>query len=480
MTLILIDQKIIITLLSEQFDKNNLSRFDNFIVHVNELKSEINLIDFTISNQLKSQNLIDLNVYFDKNLYKIFPLLGSHKVGIIFDEEKTILKLQEFINSLALIFTIYKQKNIYHIIHYLQKINQNSPSYIIREILDVNLFPNNNELIFGKINYKEILLENLKGIKINLTLNEDSELIDYIISSHKELCKVELKNKARKIREGKDLMDTLMAVTIEGHKKENSKSKNSKVNQNSLINFLLIDDLKVMLNLIFTNFSIEMFKIDECDYIFYVCEKVVNYLSMHSYILISKFAEKLLKEDNIANSQLKKKMSHFQKMLIDESYIFNALKNAFNGLKGLMFYLKQNNLIKFPNLNEKEKILRVNNRFKYFKNCGMFINLSYEDFENNYNSEIENEDYFNIANESIKSATKFLSELKNAEIKLRDTVLFDNDYLNNLSKAIISNSLLFGKIKKFVANEENKGKYLNIIINIKKYDTFLPILEIKS
>ena len=473
-------QKIIITLLSEQFDKNNLSRFDNFIVHVNELKSEINLIDFTISNQLKSQNLIDLNVYFDKNLYKIFPLLGSHKVGIIFDEEKTILKLQEFINSLALIFTIYKQKNIYHIIHYLQKINQNSPSYIIREILDVNLFPNNNELIFGKINYKEILLENLKGIKINLTLNEDSELIDYIISSHKELCKVELKNKARKIREGKDLMDTLMAVTIEGHKKENSKSKNSKVNQNSLINFLLIDDLKVMLNLIFTNFSIEMFKIDECDYIFYVCEKVVNYLSMHSYILISKFAEKLLKEDNIANSQLKKKMSHFQKMLIDESYIFNALKNAFNGLKGLMFYLKQNNLIKFPNLNEKEKILRVNNRFKYFKNCGMFINLSYEDFENNYNSEIENEDYFNIANESIKSATKFLSELKNAEIKLRDTVLFDNDYLNNLSKAIISNSLLFGKIRKFVANEENKGKFLNIIINMKKYDTFLPILEIKS
>ena len=121
-------------MLSEQFDKNNLSRFDNFIVHVNELKSEINLIDFTISNQLKSQNLIDLNVYFDKNLYKIFPLLGSHKVGIIFDEEKTILKLQEFINSLALIFTIYKQKNIYHIIHYLQKINQNSPSYIIRLI----------------------------------------------------------------------------------------------------------------------------------------------------------------------------------------------------------------------------------------------------------------------------------------------------------------------------------------------------------
>ena len=473
-------QKIIITLLSEQFDKNNLSRFENLIVHVNELKNEINLIDFTLSNELKSQNLIDLNIYFDKNLHKIFPLLGSHKVGIIFDEKKTIIKIQEFIDSLTLICNIYQQTNIYHIIHYLQKINQNSPSYIIREILDINLFPNNNNLIFGKIDYKEILIENLKGIKINLTQNEDSDLIDYIISSHKELCKVELKNKARKIREGKDLMDTLTAVTIEGHKKENEKSKNSKGNQNSLINFLLINDLKTMLNLILTNFSIEMFKIDECDYIFFVCETIVNYLSMHSYILISKFAEKLLKEDNIANSQLKKKMSQFQKMLIDESYIFNALKNTFNGLKGLMFYLKKNNLIKFPNLNEKEKILRINNRFTYFKNCGMFINLSYENFENNYNSEIENEDFFNIANESIKSATKYLSELKNAEIKLRETLLFDNDYLNNLSKAIISNSLLFGKIRKFVANEENKGKFLNIIINMKKYDTFLPILEIKS
>ena len=134
-------------------------------------------------------------------------------------------------------------------------------------------------------------------------------------------------------------------------------------------------------------------------------------------------------------------------MLIDESYIFNPLKNTFNGLKGLMFYLKKKNLIKFPNLNEKEKVLRINNRFTYFKNCGMFINLSYENFENNYNSEIENEDFFNIANGSIKSATKYLSKLKNAEIKLRETILFDNDYLNNLSKAIISNSLFFGKIK---------------------------------
>ena len=234
-----------------------------------------------------------------------------------------------------------------------------------------------------------------------------------------------------------------------------------------------------MLNLIFTNFSIDMFKIDECDYIFYVCENIASQLSMHSYILISKFSEKILKEENIANSQLKKKMSQFQKMLIDQSYIFNALKFAFNGLKGLMYYLKKNNLIKFPKINEVEKILRVNNRFKYFKNCGIFINLSYENFENNYNSEIENEDFFNSANENIKSSIKYLSELKNAESKLRDTVLFDNDYLNNLSKAIIYNSLNFGKIKKFVANENNKGKFLNISLNIQKYDSFLPILEIK-
>jgi hypothetical protein len=110
----------------------------------------------------------------------------------------------------------------------------------------------------------------------------------------------------------------------------------------------------------------------------------------------------------------------------------------------------------------------------------MYINLSYESFESDYNQEIEKEDFFNSANENIKAATKYLSELKNAENKLRDTVLFDNDYINNLSKAIIYNSLLFGKIKKFVANEENKGKFLSISLNTQKYDTFLPILEIKN
>jgi len=28
-----------------------------------------------------------LNIYFDKNLYKIFPILGSHKIGINLDEK---------------------------------------------------------------------------------------------------------------------------------------------------------------------------------------------------------------------------------------------------------------------------------------------------------------------------------------------------------------------------------------------------------
>ena len=471
-------QKFLINILTEQFDKYNLNRFDNLIIHVNELKSEINLIDFSISNELKEKNLIDLNEYFDKNLYKIFPILGNHKIGKILDEKETIEKLQKFILSLTLICTIYNQRNLYHIIHYIKQLNKNNPSYIIREILDINLFPNEN-LIFGKIDYKEILIENLKQIKINLTENSDSELLDYIISSHKELCRIELKNKARKIGEGKDTMDNLTAVTIEGHKKENEKS-NNKNNQSTLINFLLINDLTTMLNLIFTNFSIEMFKIDECDYIFFACESIASQLSMHSYILISKFSEKILKEENMANSQLKKKMSQFQKMLIDQSYIFNALKSAFNGLKGLMIYLKKNNLIKYPKLNNEEKILRINNRFTCFKNCGMYINLSYESFESDYNQEIEKEDFFNSANENIKAATKYLSELKNAENKLRDTVLFDNDYINNLSKAIIYNSLLFGKIKKFVANEENKGKFLSISLNTQKYDTFLPILEIKN
>ena len=84
------------------------------------------------------------------------------------------------------------------------------------------------------------------------------------------------------------------------------------------------------------------------------------------------------------------------------------------------------------------------------------------------------EDYFEIAGENIKGCAKYLSELKGAPQKLRDCFMYSDDYLNNLSKAIIANRLLFNKIKK-MKNEQKVGAFK---LNMEKYDTFLPLIEV--
>ena len=52
-----------------------------------------------------------------------------------------------------------------------------------------------------------------------------------------------------------------------------------------------------------------------------------------------------------------------------------------------------------------------------------------------------------------------------------------NQELNELSKVIISNSLIFNKVKKF--NEEKKeNEFLKFNINVSKYNSKFPLLEI--
>ena len=110
----------------------------------------------------------------------------------------------------------------------------------------------------------------------------------------------------------------------------------------------------------------------------------------------------------------------------------------------------------------------------------MIINLSYEVFQNDYEEnidEIENNLYVDSAKEFLVIAKNKLKELINADQHLRDIFINGNDELNDLSKVIISNSLLFNKIKKF--KEEKKEKeYLKFNINLNKYNSKFPLLEI--
>ena len=464
-------QKILITILSEQFDTKNNSRYDNLIIYVNELKSEINLIDLTLEPKIDS---FDLDTYFNPELYKIFPTLANNKKGEMFDNEKAIEKLNAFIQSLNSICFIYEISNIYHLYPALYNLNIKSPSFIIREIVDINLFPNGSNLLFSKFDMKESLKETFKQLKIPML---EEEIFSYIIATQKDLCKRKLKNQARIVREAKEIIDNLTAVAIEGHKKETAMTSNSKINKTILTNFLLKTVLSEMFNTINVNFEIDMFKVYELDYVFYICEQIVNQLTMHNFVIASKYAEKVLKENNIAESSLKKKFSNVQKMILDETYIYKSLKVVYNSLKLFIYHIKEKKLIKIPKSTEKEIQLKILNRFPYFKNCSMFMNLTYEAFTEDINEEIKDENYFTNANANMKICVSFLKELRGADAKLRDYTSYDNDFIDNLNKAIIFNSLLFRKVTK--KEEQKTNDFMNVKLNMKKYNTFLPIIEIQ-
>ena len=464
-------QKILITILSEQFDTKNNSRYDNLIIYVNELKSETNLIDLTLEPKIDS---FDLDTYFNPELYKIFPTLANNKKGEMFDNEKAIEKLNAFIQSLNSICFIYEISNIYHLYPALYNLNIKSPSFIIREIVDINLFPNGSNLLFGKFDMKERLKETFKQLKIPML---EEEIFSYIIATQKDLCKRKLKNQARIVREAKEIIDNLTAVAIEGHKKETAMTSNSKINKTILTNFLLKTVLSEMFNTINVNFEIDMFKVYELDYVFYICEQIVNQLTMHNFVIASKYAEKVLKENNIAESSLKKKFSNVQKMILDETYIYKSLKVVYNSLKLFIYHIKEKKLIKMPKSTEKEIQLKILNRFPYFKNCSMFMNLTYEAFTEDINEEIKDENYFTNANANMKICVSFLKELRGADAKLRDYTSYDNDFIDNLNKAIIFNSLIFRKVTK--KEEQKTNDFMNVKLNMKKYNTFLPIIEIQ-
>ena len=188
----------------------------------------------------------------------------------------------------------------------------------------------------------------------------------------------------------------------------------------------------------------------------------------------------LLSENNIANSTKKKNFKDEKKIIFDEIYIYNSYKTAFEGLKSFLYYIKYYNLTKIPKLKDEDVALRIANRLPFFKNASVIINLSYDEFMNDYNRtimQIEDDKFIDSAKESLQIAKKNLNELIKAETQLRDIFMNGNQELNELSKVIISNSLIFNKVKKF-KEEKKENEFLKFNINMAKYNSMFPLLEI--
>ena len=122
---------------------------------------------------------------------------------------------------------------------------------------------------------------------------------------------------------------------------------------------------------------------------------------------------------------------------------------------------------------ETEERLTVENRLLHFKNHKFFIDLSYETFiKDTQFDENEKDMILQSADSSFKQSIKILTELKKTDLALRDTLHYPNEFIEDLCKTIISNNLLINKIKK-LTNEVKIG------INMQKYKTILPLIEIK-
>ena len=472
---------------------------DNYDKIINEIIEEGKNIKYDIYPKEIGQ---DKNIY-QKEIYKLMPVLHSFKKSHILTEKECMDKFKELLDDFKEIRRIFNTTNLFHLYKLIHLINNkkeiNSPSFIIRHIIDINI-ANEEYNLFGNKATKKIFKNLLSEYDVNLNTtpndeknkNDDSLLIQ-IINIYQDILKYELKNKARKIRDSRELINNILNFVIFIYKKEKENDKENQLSHQhktlkdlseALIkNFVVFILLKIMLNTIFNCFKIDFFKFYELDYIFFICEEISNQIMKHIYLFAKKIDKSdILSENNIADCEKKKNLKDSQKVIFDEIYIYNSYKNAFEGLKLILYYLKYYKLIKIPDLKESDIIVRINNRFPCFKHCSMIINISYEEFRRDYDeniSQIENEQYIDSAKEFLVISKNKLKELINAGQHLRDIFINGNDELNELSKVIISNSLIFNKIKKF-KEEKKENEFLIFNINLIKYNSKFPLLEIQK
>ena len=456
---------------------------ENFETFLHNILSEIDNIKLDIF----PKEIDDKKTLYQKEIYKLMPSLNSKKLCSQLSSEESLIKLKRLIEDFKKIRIIFNETNLYHLYKLIHEINfysnkNDNPSFIIRHIIDLNIINQDDEIFHNKNtknNFKHLL--NLYDINSKIDKKDDKdELATQLIGLYKDILRYELRNKARKIREVNEMVDNIIGFLFFIFKKEKEKTKDQK---NFITNFIVFQLLQKMLGIILDCFFIDFFKFHELDYIFFICETISSQMLVHNYFLATRFDKKdILQENNIPGNLNKTNLPKEQLFIFDNMNIFNSYKFAFQSLKLLLYYLKKFNLIKQPNLKEKDVIARINNRFPCFKNCGIFINISYEAFQNDYKDNMEiidSNNYIDDAKELLKTASNYLAELKKADIELRDSFMYNNDEINNLNKVMISNTLVFNKIKKF-KEEHKEGEYLNLVFNLNKYKSRFPLIEINK
>lgn len=384
-------RRILLKIIEDSFNLSNKNRYENLISQTNTLKDLLNEMKKEVNLQLVTQNIKKSDVYFCDKLVKISPLITNLKQFNLLTLNEAIISYDKFLGNLVSISSIYDLKEFYQILKSVEILNSQVPSFLIRCIVELNLFPKNSNLLFGKIDYTNVLHEMLKEAKIDF-VDENSEIITNMLGIYREIIIKNLKNRARQVRESGQIIDGLAMLVFAGNQTEKEeKKKRSKKNQKTaLTNLLLKQTLHEMIQYIWVSFELDLYSAFELDYIFYSTEIILNMLEMNNRIVASKFADMILKEQDFVKNPLRKIFSSTQKQILDEIHILSALKYGVKGMALLTRYLKVYKHLKNPQTPELEEV-RINNRFPHFKNCKYFLDISYQTFIKDIHFDVEKE-----------------------------------------------------------------------------------------
>ena len=122
------------------------------IVNVNNLKDVINEYKSSLTYFDNSYDK-----YFSEYMPKLLPTISSIKKINTITINEAILSIERLLEQFNEICQIFDLKDFFQLQRSLEDLNNNKPFVICRAILELNLFPKNSKLLFGKIDYTGVV-----------------------------------------------------------------------------------------------------------------------------------------------------------------------------------------------------------------------------------------------------------------------------------------------------------------------------------
>lgn len=408
--------------------------------------------------------------YFVHEITRIVPIVFQAKyvapisvVNAFSLQKKTLSEYDEVgkIISLKEYFAIKKS---------LEVLNSKEPVPFVRGLIDYLICSSTKpNCLLNNVEFLSMIESMFPEIKFSIPQNILSNIFEVL----RELLINNLRIKSRAMRITPQLIGSLFIVAAElNNSFAVSTAEEFFKSNDSIFPHVL---KKVIMQEAFNHISMEMkcnlYSAQELDYIFFVQKVLSEGICQILDFLLSKFAGKILKENDFVKSNLKKKLTFTQKMLMDELHLFNGYKYAFSALFVGVTIIKDQGLIAYKEKPELEET-RINNRFAAMNGLELLAKFDYQHFNSSRLSfkELSKAD---IAENLLKSSEHMLKELKSADIKLRNELYYNDEFLSNNIKSLMFNRLLIGKLKKGGLSARTA------VSDFKKYSSQIPLLELK-